>query len=49
MVTPSKPARPRVTVRIFVSPSHGNQVDGLKYAAMRDPKAKPRRRHRSDA
>lgn len=35
MPSPSKPARPRVTVQNFVSPSHVTQVDGIKYEAMR--------------
>ncbi len=33
MPSPSKPARPRVTVHNVVSPNHVMQVDGLKYEA----------------
>jgi hypothetical protein len=35
MASPSKPARPRVTVHNILSPHHVVQVDGIKYEAMR--------------
>lgn len=35
MASPSKPARPRVTVQNILSPHHVVQVDGIKYEEMR--------------